>query len=187
MGLNRYKAKVSGRVMWEEFVWPSVDRPPVDWPKAEERLGWAWAPWLFIYQVWYNQKMVNCFSALLHTHHTPWVEHNFMIVKAWVINIKSLYLGATPRPWTTRARVTPSTRRGTSSTPHFPTPLLLHHHGLPDDQVRLFAGKDVCLGLLLPFLLFLVLWLGPVPIVTLGVCQVESNGGTSWKKTNYSG
>ena len=77
MGLNRYKARVSGRVMWEEFVWPSVDRPPVDWPQAEERLGWAWAPWIFIYQVWYNQKMVNCFSALLHSHYTPSLPLSF--------------------------------------------------------------------------------------------------------------
>ena len=72
MGLNRYKARVSGRVMWEEFVWP-----PADWPQAGERLGWAWAPWIFIYQVWYNQKMVNCFSALLHTHHTPCLPLSF--------------------------------------------------------------------------------------------------------------
>ena len=138
MGLNRYKAWVSGRVMWEEFVWPSFDSPPVDWPQAEEKLGWS--PWIFIYQVWYNQKMVpmNCFSAWLHTHHTPWVEHNFMIVIAWVINIKSLYLGAAPRPWTPRARVTPSTRRGTSSTPHFPPPLLLQHHS------HLSPPDDVC-------------------------------------------
>ena len=95
---------------------------------------------IFIYQVWYNQKMVptNYFSALLHTHHTPWVEHNFMIVKAWVINIKSLYLGAAPRPWTTWARVTSSTRRGTSSTPHFPPPLLLQHHS------HLSPPDDVC-------------------------------------------
>ena len=81
---------------------------------------------------------MNCFSAWLHTHHTPWVEHNFMIVKAWVINIKSLYLGAAPRPWTPRACVTPSTRRGTSSTPHFPPPLLLQHHS------HLSTPDDVC-------------------------------------------
>ena len=62
-----------------------------------------------------------------------------MIVKAWVINIKSLYLGAAPRPWTPRARVTPSTRRGTSSTPHFPPPLL------PFNVFKYEAGPDMML------------------------------------------
>ena len=121
-----WDSPVSGRVMWEELVWPSVDWPPVDWPRAEERLGWAWAPWIFIYQVLYNQKMVpmNCFSALLHTHHTPWVELNFMIVKAWVINIKSLYLRAATRPWTPRARVTLSTHLGTFPASPSPSALL---------------------------------------------------------------
>ena len=49
-----------------------------------------------------------------------------MIIKAWVINLKNLYLGAAPRPWTPRARVirppfAPRTRRGTSSTSSSPT------------------------------------------------------------------
>ena len=123
--------------MWEELVWPSW--LTTSWLATSRReVGLSMR--IFIYQVWYNQKMVpmNCFSALLHTHHTPWVEHNFMIVKAWVIDIKSLYLGAAPRPWTPRACVTPSTRRGTSSTPHFPPPLLLQHHS------HLSTPDDVC-------------------------------------------
>ena len=85
MGLNRYKARVSGRVMWEEFVWPSVDRPPVDWPQAEERLGWAISPLnIYLSSVIQSKDGELLFSLAPHPSHTlpPLILQHYIAIYA---------------------------------------------------------------------------------------------------------